>query len=192
MMRALALVGCLSLWGCAAMQADAVRVGALSPKPSIDLPVSKSSLGLDVSAVPDTFVIPEQNGITPVPVDQWRTTLTAGFTNGLAPFFAARPDADFTLKMLKADLEYTPVAVYAGGGAAAVRARVTYMVQVVARNGDVVGRLKGEAISKNPWVDAGGSQRTAAEAVSQMFEEIAEKTLQTLPPPVAGAAPTAM
>ncbi|MHB8876445.1 MAG: hypothetical protein ACYC8T_22350 [Myxococcaceae bacterium] len=151
--------------------------------------MSKASLALDVSSVPDAFTIPEQNGITPVPVEAWQSTLKAGFANGLAPFFArpAATAADFTLKFLKADLEYTPVAIYQGGGAAAVRARVTYMAQVIDRGGEVIGRLKGEAISKNPWVDAGGSQRTADESVSAMFEDIAEKGLRALPAPAPAA-----
>lgn len=166
-----------------------VRVGALSPMPNVDLPQSGASLGLDVSRVPDSFVIPDQNGITSVPVDGWRTTLASGFANGLAPFFARSPSPDFTLTFLKAELEYTPVAIYErSGGAAAVRARLTYVAHLIDRNGQIVYRIKGEALSKNPWVDYGGSERTAAESVSQMFENIAEKELRSLPS-VALAAP---
>src|SRR6185369_14047289 len=107
-----------------------------------------------------------------VPVTGWRKTLGAGYRNGPGRFFQQNAIPDFTLRFSKAELEYTPVAIYVNsGGAAAVRARVTYMAQIVDRNGQVVARIKGEAISKNPWTTYGGSESTAAEAVAQMYED---------------------
>lgn len=170
----------------------AVRVNIVEPQPNIDLPRSNLALGLDLGKVPDAFEVPEQNGVTSVPVEGWRTSLQAGFQNGIARFFANRKPADFTLKFLKADLEYTPVAVYSqGGGAAAVRARVTYLAQLVDSNGQVVMRMKGQALSRNPWTTWGGSESTAAEALAQMYEEIADDSLRKLAalPPTAVVAP---
>ena len=188
--RCVVLVVLLAFAGC--FGGAAVRVNAISPQPNVDLPKSALSLGLDLGTVPDSFVIPDQNGITEVPVEQWRSTLAAGFANGIAPFFAAARPPDFTLKFLKADLEYTPVAIYErSGGAAAVVARVTYMAQLIDRNGQVVARIKGEALSKNPWVTFGGSESTAAESVSQMFEDIADHELRALSSAGAAALPAA-
>lgn len=185
--RLLLAAALISTYGCAAMQADAVRVTALTPRPNVDLPATTVQLAFDLGTIPDSFEIPEQNGVTPVPVEQWRTTLWRGFWNGMKPFYSAAngtgapgPGADLTVKLLKADLEYTPVAIYRGGGAAAVLARVTYLAQIVDRDGNVIGRLKGEALSRNPWTTMGGSQSTATEAVNAMFEEIADKGLRAI------------
>ena len=52
----------------------AVRVGPLSVRPNIDIPVSGASLALDLSTLRDSFIVPEQNGVTEVPVDGWRRT----------------------------------------------------------------------------------------------------------------------
>jgi|GEM_PF-1687298 len=191
------LAAVVSLMVLASCFRAAVRVNVVEPTPNIDLPRSNLALALDLGTVPDAFSVPEQNGVTEVPVEGWRTSLHAGFQNGIAPFFAQRKDADFTLKFLKADLEYSPVAIYAqGGGAAAVRARVTYLAQLIDRNGQVVMRLKGQALSRNPWTTWGGSETTAAEALAQMYEEIADEGLRKLaqvpaaamlaPPPVPG------
>jgi hypothetical protein len=205
MQKLLSVAVLFSTLGCAAMQADAVRVTALTPRPSIDLPAGNVALAFDLGAIPDSFEIPEQNGVTPVPVEQWRTTLWRGFWNGMKPFYSAAngtgapgPGAELTVKLLKADLEYTPVAIYRGGGAAAVVARITYMAQIVDRDGNILGRLKGEALSRNPWTTMGGSQSTATEAVNAMFEEIADKGLRQITsvkpatPAATGVTPTRM
>jgi len=78
----------------------------------IDMPVSTASLALDVSGLRNAFRVPEQNGITEVPVEGWRSTLRSGYQNGPGRFFAASNSPDYTLRFSKAELEYTPIAVY--------------------------------------------------------------------------------
>jgi hypothetical protein len=168
-------------------------LGALNPRPNLDLPRSGSSLALDVSGVADRFDIPSQSGIKGVTVEQWRTSLKAGFRNGPAKFFAPpAAQADYTLKLTKAVLDYIPAAVYErSGGAAAARARVVYMAQLIDRQGQIVARIKGEAVSTSTWVTFGGDESTASEALGLMFEEITDIHLrqltsgaaQPLPPP---------
>jgi len=56
---------------------------------------------------------------------------------------------------------------------------------VIDRNGTVVSRIKGEALSRNPWTTFGGSESTVAEAIAQMFEDITDHDLRLLTAPVA-------
>lgn len=188
MLRLLPVVAVVALCGCR----GAVRVRPMDPRPNIDLPRSGLALGLDLAAVPDQFVVPEKQGVTEVPVEDWRASVQAGFDNGLAPFYAQKAKPDVWLRFLKVDLEYTPVAIYVnGGGAAAVKARITYMAQLVDGEGRVLARMKGEALSRNPWTTWGGSTSTAEEALAAMYEDIADRGLRTLDTAVPAAAPAA-
>ncbi len=158
-----------------------MRVGAAEPRPSVDLAQSRLSLGLDLRAVPDAFKVESKNGIRGVSVEEWQTTLRSGFQAGIAPFFARSSPPDVTLRFLKADLDYTPAAVWSdGSGAVAVRARITYMAQLIDRNGQVLARMRGEAISKNESWRASGAEDSAAEAAAVMFEDIADQQLRAL------------
>ncbi len=171
----------LHLLGCAWMRENAVRVTALDPQPQIELQRSKARLAIDLEQLPDSFVIPQQNGIVSVPVEQWRETIGAGFVNGLAPFFQRPTDrADYVLHFLKADLDYADVQLPTDE-APAVHARVSYRVEVTYRTGEIVQRLDSEAWSKLAWVETGGSQATAAEAVALMYQQIAERGMRSLP-----------
>ena len=188
MIRTILFVLAVPVLGCAGMQANAVRVSALSPQPAVQLPSSKARLALDLTAIPDTFLIPEQDGVSAVPVEQWQDTLGAGFMNGLAPFFA-RPSggSDYVLKFFKADLVYRPIAGAEPGVEPTVHARLTYKVEVLYRTGEIVQRLEGQTFSNSAWLEAGGSQATAEEVVAKMYEEIAERGLRTLPKILPGA-----
>jgi hypothetical protein len=160
-------VGCVS----AAAQRDAVRVRVLEPKPFVDLPTSSWKLALELAPeVPDAFEVPEQNGVTPVPVEGWRTSLTNGFKSGPARFFAPAVgnDADLKLVILRAELDFVPTTLLARGGAvlgaASVVARIRYMARLVRASGDVVGRAQGEVASTQQWSGAGGSSTTSRAA----------------------------
>jgi len=166
---------------CFGLQEEAVRVRALDPRPLIDLPDSQHVLTLEIDGtVPDQYVIPEQSGVTPVPVESWHTSLRNGFINGLGRFFrGGTTSARYKLVILRAALDYVPTAMLARGsrvvGAAAVQARLRYMVRVVGPTGEVLARDSGEAFSTNQWTDVGGSSSTAAEAIGAMYQSISKQ-----------------
>lgn len=171
---------------CAGMQIEAARVRVLDPRPMVDLPDSQQGMRIEIDgAVRDQFLVPEQNGITPVPVEGWHASLQNGFKNGPGRFYKGdSTDAKaWKLVILSADLDYVPTAMFARGvsvvGAAAVVARVRYMARVVAPDGKVAVRDQGEVLSTNQWTQAGGSSTTAAEAIAAMYQSIS-KQLATL------------
>lgn len=175
--------GCVT----AAMQQEAARVRVVDPHPVVDLADSQQGMRLEVDpSVRDQFLIPEQNGITAVPVEGWHASLQNGFKNGPGRFF--RGDSTvasvWKLMILNAELDYVPTAMFAHGvnvvGAAAVQARLRYVVRVVSPDGRVVVRDQGEVFSTNQWTNAGGSSTTASEAIAAMYQNIS-KQLAILP-----------
>jgi hypothetical protein len=177
------LVSVICMSGCvtAAMQQDAARVRVLEPRPLVDLPESSDAISLALdSTIPDSFLVPEQNGITAVPVEQWHASLQNGFKNGIARFYRGDATAAaWKLVLLNAQLDYVPTAVAVRGvqtlGAVAVQARLRYIARLVDATGNVIARDQGEVFSTNHWTQSGGSSTTAAEAVAAMYENIAKQ-----------------
>ncbi len=164
-----------------AQQMEAARVRMVDPRPLVDLSDSQEGMKLEIDqAIRDEFVIPEQNGITPVPVERWHASLQNGFKNGPGRFFKGDPEGSSAWKLVivSADLDYVPTAMYARGqqlvGAAAVQARLRYMARIVGPGGKVVARDQGEVFSANQWTQAGGSATTASEAIAAMYQNIAK------------------
>lgn len=174
--------GCMT----AAMQEEAARVKTLNPQPLIDLPDSRDAMKLELdSTIADTFVVPEQNGVTAVPVEQWHASLENGFKNGIGKFYRGDASAPvWKLMLVNIQLDYVPTAVAVRGaqtmGAVAVQARVRYVARVVDAKENVVVRDQGEVFSTNHWTQSGGSSTTAAEALGAMYEHIA-KQIEALP-----------
>ena len=174
--------GCMT----AAMQEEAARVRTLDPRPLVDLPESHDAMKLELdSTIADSFVVPEQNGVTAVPVEQWHASLHNGFKNGIGKFYQGDPSGPaWKLLLLNIQLDYVPTAVAVRGaqtmGAVAVQARVRYVARVVDANENVVVRDQGEVFSTNHWTQSGGSSTTAAEALGAMYEHIA-KQIEALP-----------
>lgn len=174
--------GCMT----AAMQEEAARVRTLDPRPLIDLPESSDAMRLELdSTIADSFVVPEQNGVTAVPVEKWHTSLQNGFKNGIGRFYRGDATAPgWKLLLVDIQLDYVPTAVAVQGtqtmGAVAVQARVRYVARVVDTGENVVMRDQGEVFSTNHWTSSGGSSTTAAEALGAMYEHIA-KQLGALP-----------
>jgi hypothetical protein len=132
------------------------------------------------STIADQFVVPRQNGVTAVPVEQWHASLQNGFKNGIGRFYRGDSTAPgWKLVLVNVQLDYVPTAVAVRGaqtlGAVAVQARVRYVARVVDSTNNVVVRDQGEAFSTNHWTTAGGSSTTAAEAVGAMYEHIAKQ-----------------
>jgi hypothetical protein len=170
--------------GCATpgMQMEAARVRVLEPRPLVDL--ADSDLGMRIefdASVADKFTVPESNGVTAVPVEGWHASLTNGFKNGIGKFFKGDPSSSSARKLviMRADLDFVPTAMFARGaqvvGAAAVVARVRYLVRVVAADGQVLARDQGEVLSTTTWTQAGGSSTTATEAIAQMYQNISKQ-----------------
>jgi len=185
-MQRMFVLSCTLLSACltGSMQTEAARVRVLDPRPLIDLPTHNQSLGLTFAPeVPDAFMVPEQNGVTPVPVEGGHATLTNGFKNGPGRFFAdpaGRPP-EYQVVLMTTALDYVPTAMFARGapvtGAAAVVARLRYMARLVNAAGQVIGRAQGELISTQQWTQAGGSSTTCKEVVESMFVDLSKQLL---------------
>lgn len=152
----------------------------------IDLEPRAEGLTLVIAPeIPDRFDVPEQNGVTAVPVESWRTSLTNGFRNGPSRFFASGDTLHLVL--VEARLDYVPTALFGRGaqvsGTAAVVARVRYLARLTTASGEVLGRAQGEVFSVQPWTDMGGSSTTGAEAIEAMYVDLAKKLLSS-PQPV--------
>jgi hypothetical protein len=183
-MRYLVCLAMCFVSGCASMQMDAVKIRLLDPHPMVDIQGSNSSISLQIDpSIPDSFVIPQQNGITAVPVVQWHQSLKNGFRNGPGKFFTptdAIGDKNIVLASLA--LDYVTTAVYTSGvnvvGAAAGVARIRYMARLTDKSGKVLGRCQGEVFSTNAWTTAGGSSSTCTEALEAMYVDITKKLLE--------------
>jgi hypothetical protein len=180
----------LLLSACGTVSPDAamraVRVDALNPRPRVDLDSSKRTLSLKIdSSIPDAFTVPQNQGVTAVPVSQWHQSLTNGFDNGPGKFFqrANKKDdvTDYQLSLVDVTLDYVPTAVFTRGvntlGAASVVARIRYIARLTNRAGVVVARTQGEVFSQSQWTGPGGSSMTSTEAIESMYAEISRKLL---------------
>ena len=167
-----------SIVGCAAM-----KVAALDPKPMVDIADPGASLSLALEpTVEDAFTIPEQSGIREVQVSAWHQSLTKGFKAafGTSATVVER-DGAWVVSLKQAQLDFVPDAIYEGGGAAAVRARLRYLGRVTrTADGEVLARLAGEIVSEGVWSTSGGEVSTSTEVVEKLFQQIGE-TLAKLP-----------
>lgn len=153
----------------------------------IDLESRTEGLALVIAPeIPDQFDVPEQNGVTAVPVESWHRSLANGFRNGPGKFFAAGDTSSgLRLVLLEARLDYVPTAMLARGarvGAAAVVARVRYMARLATATGEVIGRAQGEVYSTQPWMEMGGSSTTGSEAIEAMYVDLTKKLLRSPAP----------
>lgn len=184
------MLGCLLvlLAGCVSVesQMNAVKVGALNPRPLIDFDQSKRSIALKIApTIPDAFTVPQKDGVTAVPVSQWHLSLQNGFKNGPGQFFQKPTGkADYELSLVNVTLDYVPTAVLARGaqvmGAASAVARIRYIARVADKSGTIIARPQGEVVSTTQWSGPGGSSSTATEAIEAMYVDIGKKALVKL------------
>jgi len=177
----IALAGCIT----PAQQMEAARVRVLNPQPIVTPPPGLA-VGLVLgTSVPDQFVIPELNGITPVPVEGWRVSLSNAFHNTFQP----AQQVAVVVQLNVARLDYLPSGQFARDGrllTGAAKARIRFAVSFLDATGRQVDAMTGEAISTQPWMEMGGSSSTAAEAIEVMYAQISER-LARLPTPAAAS-----
>jgi hypothetical protein len=186
-LAALSLPVIASLAGCGTL-----KVAALDPQRMVDIADPGASLSLALEpTVQGTFTIPEQSGIREVQVSAWHQTLTRGFGAAFGTSATVVDhDGAWVVSLKQAQLDFVPDAIYEGGGAAAVRARLRYLGRVTrTADGEVLARLSGEIVSEGVWSTSGGEASTSTEVVEKLFQQIGE-TLAKLPVEGgAGAAP---
>ncbi|MBL8678171.1 MAG: hypothetical protein JNK05_03355 [Myxococcales bacterium] len=183
--RALALVvwvGLLSQCVTPEMQA----VGRLNPQPMVTIPRRRVMLSLDVSRlVADEFRVPENNGITEVPVSSFRDSIAAGFWAGPATSFATRGAPRYVLSIYSCELDFVPSTIAVMRSfttfVVAARARVRYMARVRNPDGDVVASARGEVLSTVVWNEVGGAGRATEDALAKMWVDLSESLLATFP-----------
>jgi hypothetical protein len=153
-----------------------LRAGLTFPHPNVELERSPRHLALKLDgAIRDQFEASFGSGPGPVNVESWRETLANGFRHGLAPFFAAAPGANggMTLELIETQLSYVPAAVTSAGGVVAVHAQLRYRARLLDAHGQVLQRLAGTALSKEPVTQGNHLTRAAGSAVEGLYENIA-------------------
>jgi hypothetical protein len=164
-----------------------LKVTALNPKPNLALKNSKEKIYFLIDKnVEDNYVVPKQSGITKTNVSEWHTSLINGFKNGFSDFFTIVNDlseADFILKISKADFEWTPAAtrtnvsgssgyVSSTTSVSSIRAQVTFKAQLVNKNGDIVKQCANTVIAKKVASGFKDVNPTVASALESMYEYI--------------------
>jgi hypothetical protein len=86
-------ISTIALAATAVLTACTYTYGEADPKPNVLLAHSTATLALEIDpAIQETYVVHTSTNST-LNIQQWRATLARGFRQGIAPFYAAAPDA---------------------------------------------------------------------------------------------------
>ena len=173
-MRALLLVPVSLLAACAVNQTH--RVGEITARPNVALKKSSQSIGLKLSdGVKDAWVSPRENGVGPLEVTAWTTSLSAAFATAFADAFTIKNgDSDLVLDIQDAELKLVPGAVDANGYVVSGAAQVRFKAQLLDRTGKQVAVTAGTSKSKTTCSAMDCAPSVAISAVESMYEAIAQ------------------
>jgi hypothetical protein len=123
--------------------------------------------------VRDAFVVPDDNPSFELKVTGWRASITSGFHNGVARYFASASGAknDLTLVVLRAD----PQLAYAGRGVGGslAHAQIRFQAELLDTNDHVLKTWADTAVSRNTFTFGDYSGNVVGSAIEAMYEEIA-------------------
>lgn len=145
----------------------------LNPAPNIALNELSHKLKLEFSpSIQDDYIIPAST-FKEIGVKGWKQSLNAAFNNGLSEYQSRNPNAPaYTLLLKKADMTFIPAAVRGDGVPMAAKAQIDYQAELLDNTGKSLGRTASTVISNVAWSTRNGENRSAADAVKMMFEEI--------------------
>lgn len=134
-----------------------MTVGAVNPTPNV-MVTGKGTYSIDVTRVPD--IIDVGRGAT---LTELKVSLTSGFRNAVGDAYAADGTGDtrLVIESFQASIDEGQIGVM----------RITYRARWQNRNGDVLARLSGTALPKNPIQTGEGHVRDVIEV---MYEQMVE------------------
>jgi hypothetical protein len=138
-----------------------ITLGAVAPRPTINLGVSNQRLALALAPrITDAFDVPCANGNCTVHVTGFRTSLEAGFAASIERYYAPAGDnADLTLRFESVSIEFpsgSPLILH-------------FSAQLDDREGRTIGRSFG-TLRPSREVDL---EDTLSQALEMMFEKVA-------------------
>lgn len=159
--------------------------GRLNPQPNVIMSRRPVSLRVVVSPmIANEFTVQSENGISDVPVREFRHSVAAGFWTGPATYFVPRGAPRYTLTIASCDLQFVPSTVAITrtfASVVAARARISYTASVQNPDGDTVANSRGEVISSVEWSEIGGAGRAAEDALAKMWTDISKRMLTSFP-----------
>jgi hypothetical protein len=156
--------------------AETLHVDPGQPRPIIDLaPKHGVRLHLDMHKVADELRL--ESGAGEVQVHGWRGTLAFGYLNGLRQNFPPVKGVPvLTVELLQA----LPIYRAAADPTAGVAVQLQYQARLLDAAGNVLRKSEGVVTAKNPGTDRLTLTRATANAVENMYEQIAGDLLAGL------------
>lgn len=154
----------------------AFEVGQLNPSPNIAMTPRKQSLHFQIAPeVKDRFQV--ELASSSVEVTRWRMSLYAGYYNGLKDLFhliKTPHQANYVIKVTKADLSFAPAAM-GEGGVAAFWAHVVFRASLMDSSGNVVRVSAGTAQAKSAFISKDKAHQGIRSALETMYEMMARQ-----------------
>jgi hypothetical protein len=154
------LIAALLLSGCAI-----ITVGAVAPKPAVELPQSTERLALGLPGIPDSFDVscakPQSCTLS---VTGFHASLTKGFENAFhSSYTIVEENPDLSLRFQSLRLEVDPNQ----------KLIVNYSAHLNAADGRTVGRSSGKVQATKPI--SAGAEDALAEALGALYERVASE-----------------
>ncbi len=145
------------------------------PQPEIHLVKSEETVALIIAeCVLDEFYVPEIEGIRPLKVTDWRSTLEAGFRNGFGKVRrVVASEADQTLEILRADPVIIPETEL-GILVHSVKARLTFHARIQDKVGGILKESWGTVAASKRVRNTSYASKNVTNAVARMYEKIAQ------------------
>ncbi len=160
------------------------KINTLNPKPNINIDENQNAISILFSdKVIDSYSFPSKNGIGGATVEGWHQTLTNGFNNGFSDSFQIENEnPDLTLKITRAEIEFSPTAVTHAGQVATFNAHIVFKASLYNQSEKkIINRTSGTAVSKLSTSGITGTAKdlnnSISSAVESMYEIIASKML---------------
>jgi hypothetical protein len=144
------------------------------PRPIIDLAPRKGArLHLDMHKIADELRL--DSGASEVRVHGWRGTLAFGYLNGIRQSFPPVKGVPvLTIEFLQA------LPIYRAKETGEVSVQLQFQAQLVDSAGNVLRKSEGLVAARNPGTDRATLTRATANAVENMYEQIAGDLLAGL------------
>jgi hypothetical protein len=161
-------------------------VGALDPKPTIELSRGARPLRIALEAVPDSFSVPYNETSPHAAVSDWRRSIANAFHNGLSGFYRVRADAPeggaATIEVLETSVGFRSAGRFASRGS------LRFRVRLIDAAGCEIGHSFGE-VSSGGGVSVGDPATSGfvldygpplRELLERMVEQVARDCLLPL------------
>ncbi|TXK71967.1 hypothetical protein [Mesonia sp. K4-1] len=167
----------LILQGCGPLQ-----VNLMNPNPNLDLIESKQKIILLIDdGISNEFEIPEKNGVRPINVTEWHSSLKKGFENGFKDYYTIvenKENADLILELTRADLEFVPAAISGSYGVVAINSQIDFKAILKNNNNEVLNSDAGTSVSKNATNQPSQVTSVVESSVESMYEILSKEIFE--------------